>query len=144
MAQEKLFFEDVKEGDSLPDLVKEPVTRVQLVKYAGASGDFNPLHTVEDFAKKAGFDQPIAHGMLSMAFVGQLLSNSLPSGALKKFSVRFTAVTFPGDVATCKGTIVRKYKEGNENLVELEVWAETQKGQKTVQGKAVAALPSRG
>lgn len=144
MVQHELFFEDVNEGDTIPELVKEPVTRVQLVKYAGASGDFNPLHTVEDFAKKAGFDQPIAHGMLSMAFVGQLLTDWLPPGALKKCGVRFTAVTFPGDTVTCKGRVTRKYQEGSDNLVEMEVWAETQKGQKTVQGTAVAALPSRG
>jgi acyl dehydratase len=144
MSENELYFEDINEGDSIPDLVKEPVTRVQLVKYAGASGDFNPLHTVEDFAKKAGFDQPIAHGMLSMAFVGQVLTDWLPPGALKKLGSRFTAVTFPGDTVTCKGRVVRKYQEGGENLIEIEVWAETQNGTKTVQGSAVAALPSRG
>ncbi len=144
MAGKELCFEDVNEGDSIPELVKEPVTRVQLVKYAGASGDFNPLHTVEDFAKKAGFDQPIAHGMLSMAFVGQFLTDWLPRGSLKKLGVRFTAVTFPGDTVTCKGQITKKYQEGSDNLVEMDIWGETQQGQKTVQGRAVAALPSRG
>ncbi len=144
MGEKELYFEDINEGDSIPELVKEPMTRVQLVKYAGASGDFNPLHTVEDFAKKAGFDQPIAHGMISMAFAGQFLTNWLPRGTLKKFGTRFTAVTFPGDTITCKGKITRKFQEGGQNLIEMDIWAETQKGQKTVQGTAVAALPSRG
>ena len=144
MAQHELYIEDINEGDGIPELVKEPVSRVQLVKYAGASGDFNPLHTVEDFAKKAGFEQPIAHGMLSMAFVGQVLTDWLPAGALKKLGTRFTAVTFPGDTVTCKGTVIRKYQEGDDNLIEVEVWAETQNGTKTVQGNAVAALPTRG
>lgn len=87
------YFEDVQVGDEIPSLVTAPVTHLQLVRYAGASGDFNPLHTDPKVGEAVGTDGIIAHGMLIMGFVGQLLSNYVGPEALRKFGVRFKGMT---------------------------------------------------
>ena len=142
---DQVYFEDVKEGMEIPLLTKQKIDRVQLVKYAGASGDYNPLHYDEDFAKAAGMPNGcIAHGMLSMGFVGQLVSDWVsPGGRLKAFGVRFTSMTDMKDEVTCKGRVVRTWQENGENLVECEVTSETQRGNVTTKGQAVVALPSK-
>lgn len=89
----------------LPSICKEPITRSQLVKYAGASGDFNPIHTVVPVAKQAGFDDVIAHGMLVMGFAGQALAEWFPRKDLRSFTVRFTRKTVPGERLTVFGTL---------------------------------------
>lgn len=133
-------FESVRVGDEIPPLSKGPIERIQLVKYAGASGDFNPIHVDETFARAAGQPGVFAHGMLSMAFVGQLLTDWVDGRRIEKLGVRFVAITWPGDVITCKGKVTKKYEEGGKKLVELEVSAENQKGQATVKGTAVVNL----
>src|SRR5947199_8792971 len=100
-----LYAEDVHTGDEIPPLTKEPVTHLQLVRYAGASGDFNPLHTDPKIGEMIGTGGIIAHGMLIMGFVGQLLSDYLGPGALRKFGVRFKGMTRLGDEITFTGTI---------------------------------------
>src|SRR5690348_18472145 len=94
----KLYFEDVQVGDALPQLVKEPMTHLQLVRYAGASGDFNPLHTDPKVGELIGVGGIITHGMLIMGFVGQLLSDYVGPTALRKFDVRFKGMTRINDV----------------------------------------------
>ena len=117
---------------------------MQLVKYAGASGDFNPIHTVHHYAEKAGLGGVIAHGMLSMGFVGEHVTKWIgESGALKRLTVRFVAMTRPGDVVTLKGKVIDKKEAGGEHLVECELWAEKQDGTKTVTGSATVALPAK-
>ncbi len=143
MARKPLFFEDVKEGDELPSIQKNPITRTQLVKYAGASGDFNPMHHDEVFAKNAGMPSVFAHGMLSMGFVGQLVTDWAGNDALRRLGVRFAAITWPGDVITCKGKVVKKYQREGKNLVDCEIYSENQKGQKTVTGSATVELCSK-
>lgn len=143
VATKKIYFEDVNVGDSIPELVKPPVNESQLVMYAGASGDFNPLHTVHAFGEKAGFGGVIAHGMLSMGFVGQVMTDWVGNEALAKLSVNFRAITKPKDVITCKGKITKKYSEGGKNLIDVDLLAENQRGEKTIVGQATAALPSK-
>jgi len=143
MKGKEVFFEDVEVGQEIPALVKEPVSEIQLVKYAGASGDFNPLHTVHAFGEAAGFGGVIAHGMLSMGSVGQLLTDWVGPGALKRLKVRFSGVVKPGDVITCKGKVLEKRTEEDKNFVDLEIYAENQKGEKVVEGKSTVTLPSR-
>ncbi len=143
MAEAKLLFDDVNAGDEIPSLEKPPITEVQLVKYAGASGDFNPIHTVHHYAEKAGLGGVIAHGMLTMGFAGEHVTKWIgDSGALKRLKVRFTAMTRPGDVVTLKGAVTEKKKADGENLVECEIWAETQEGARTITGTATVALPA--
>lgn len=142
---DKIFFEDVKEGDALPAVVHPPITKVQLLEYAGASHDYNLLHTDDDFARKAGMPNGvIAHGMLSMGFAGQCLAAWTGLQNVRKVSVRFTAPTEPGDVVTAGGRIVKKYQEEKENRVLCEIQTSTQKGVITTKGTGVVALPSRG
>jgi len=136
-----VYFEDVRVGDEIPRLVKDAVTEVQLVKYAGASGDFNPLHTVDAVGKLAGFDGVIAHGMLVMAFVAQALTAWLPDRCLKKLKARFTAVTKPGDVITVTGRITAKDPE--ENLITGEIQAADQRGEVKIKGAFAAVLPGK-
>jgi len=139
-----IFYEDVKVGDSIPTLVKGPLERIQLVEYAGASGDFNPIHVDEVYAQAAGMKSVFAHGMLSMAFVGQLLTDWLGlEGELLQFQVRFAAMAWPGDVIASTGKIVRCFEEKGEGRVELELESRSQEGTVTVKGKAVARLPRR-
>ncbi|OGP61336.1 MAG: hypothetical protein A2V67_17830 [Deltaproteobacteria bacterium RBG_13_61_14] len=140
----QVYFEDVHEGDSIPALVKGPLERIQLVKYAGASGDFNPIHVDEVYAQAAGMKSVFAHGMLSMAFVGQMLTDWMgPLGELKRFQVRFSAVAWPGDVITSTGTTVRHWEEKGEGLVELALESKSQEGTVTVKGAACVRLPRR-
>src|SRR5439155_6264806 len=93
-------------GKKIEPLVKTPIERIQLVRYAGASGDFNPIHVDEEFARKAGYKSVFAHGMLSMGFLGQLLSDTFGPTAVRKLAVRFKAITWVGDVVTLHGEVV--------------------------------------
>ncbi|MDI3328098.1 MAG: MaoC/PaaZ C-terminal domain-containing protein [Alicyclobacillaceae bacterium] len=130
-----LTFEHLREGMELEPLVKPPVDRVQLVKYAGASGDFNPLHTVDDFARQAGLDGVIAHGMLSMGFLGQYVRHLVDAGAdIKRMQVRFSRMVKPGDVLTCKGKVIAVRQ--NDRTAELEIAAVNQRGEVVTAGKA--------
>jgi acyl dehydratase len=139
----KIYFEDVQVGDEIPKLVTAPVTHLQLVRYAGASGDFNPLHTDPKIGEMIGTGGIIAHGMLIMGFVGQMLSDYIGPQALKKFGVRFKGMTHLDDEITCTGTITEKYEENGEGRIAGKVQAADQTGDIKVTGTFVAALPHR-
>ena len=138
-APAKLYFEDVQVGDEIPKLVKEPMTHLRLVRYAGASGDFNPLHT----DPKIGVGGIIAHGMLIMGFDGQMLSDYVGPMSLRKFNVRFKGMTRLGDVITCTGTITDKYEANGEARIKGKVQAADQNSDVKVTGTFEAALPHR-
>ena len=139
----KLYYEDVQVGDTIPELVKPALSHIQLVRYAGASGDFNPLHTDPKFGEMVGTGGIIAHGMLIMGFVGQLLSDYVGPAALRKFGVRFRGMTHLDDVITCTGTITEKYEADGEGRIAGKVQAVDQNGDIKVSGTFVAALPRR-
>ena len=143
MKYAKVYFDDVQVGDALPPLVKGPIQQIQLTRYAGASGDFNPIHQDDEFAKAAGMGGVFAHGMLSMGFVAQAVTDWAGAGAVRKIGVRFTALVRLKDVVTCKGTVVGKTSKDDLNLVDLDIWAENQRGEKVVTGRATVALPPR-
>src|SRR5215469_15872269 len=140
----KVFFEDVQVGDEIPKLVKSAVTHLQLVRYAGASGDFNPLHTDPKVGEMLGTGGIIAHGMLIMGFVGQMLSDYVGPAALRNFGVRFKGMTHLDDVITCSGKITAKEESENEVRITGTVQAADQNGDIKVSGTFVAALPRRG
>ncbi|HEV2656430.1 MAG TPA: MaoC/PaaZ C-terminal domain-containing protein [Ktedonobacteraceae bacterium] len=142
--QARSYYEDVQIGDKLPPLVKEPITHQRLVRYAGASGDFNPLHTDPKVGEAIGTGGIIAHGMLIMGFVGELLSDFVGPQALRKFGVRFKGMTRLGDEITCTGTITEKYEADGEGRVAGKVQAADQNGDVKVVGTFVATLPRRG
>ena len=139
----KVYAEDVNVGDELPPLVKGPIQQIQLTRYAGASGDFNPVHQDDEFAKAAGMGGVFAHGMLSMGFVAQAVTDWAGAGRVKKLGVRFAALVRLKDTVTCRGRVVAKSSKDDVHLVELEVWAENQRGEKVVSGRATVGLPSR-
>lgn len=144
MAHE-IFFDDIMVGMEMPRLVKGPMHKLQHVIYAGASGDFNPLHTDDDFAKAVGMPKgAIAHGMLVMGFVGQAITGWIPRKYLKRFGVRFAGMTMQGNTITVTGKVVDKKSSGGLNIITCEVTAADENGDVKVTGSFDAALPSRG
>ncbi|HYE92431.1 MAG TPA: MaoC/PaaZ C-terminal domain-containing protein [Terriglobales bacterium] len=144
MKYAKVYAEDVTAGQALPQLVKGPIQQIQLTRYAGASGDFNPIHQDDEFAKAAGMGGVFGHGMLTMGFVAQCVTDWAGAGSVRKIGVRFQGLVRLKDVITCKGTVVgtSSSKDG-VHLIDVELTAENQKGEKVVTGKATVALPSR-
>jgi acyl dehydratase len=142
MAEQKLFYEDVKEGDDAPVFSHE-LTRTDLVMYAGASGDFNPMHTDEVAAKEAGLPGVFGHGMFTAGLLGKALTDYVGVGNLKRYKVRFTKQTWPGETLTAKITVTSKRDEGGDHLVDLECQVVNQDGESKLQGEATASLPSR-
>ncbi|MBP1723515.1 MAG: acyl dehydratase [Deltaproteobacteria bacterium] len=144
MEKKGLYFEDISEGQEAPPLSTPPITRTHIVKYAGASGDFNPIHHDELYAIRAGNDRVFAMGMLSAGFLSRMITNWVGDGKLRKYRVRFGRQVWPGDTIICKGRITRKYTEGGKNFLEAEVFAENQKAEKVITGIIVAEVPNRG
>jgi len=128
-------YEEINEGFELPILNKEPITQVQLVRYAGASGDFNQIHTVDSYAKEAGLPGTIAHGMLIMGVLGQMVSNFAGVKNVKNYSVSFKSMTKPGDVLTAKGVVKRKFENEQGKFADCRVFIEDQTGEVKVDGK---------
>tara|TARA_R110001592_G_scaffold363248_4_gene682181 strand:- start:34624 stop:35025 length:402 start_codon:yes stop_codon:yes gene_type:complete len=130
----------IEAGTSIPPLELAPISRYTLALYAGASGDHNPIHIDSDFAKAAGMPDVFAHGMLSMAYLGRMLTNWQPQAQLRKFSNRFAAITQLQDVITCSGTVVELIDRDGERLARCEIQAATTNGDKTLVGEALVAL----
>jgi acyl dehydratase len=139
-----VFYNDLKPGDAVPSLVKESVSKVQLLKYAGASGDYNLIHTDVETARAVGLGDVIAHGMLSMGFLGQFIAGLGGPEGVKRLKVRFGAMVRLKDVLTCKGVVKSVTPvDGNRAVVALEVWAENQCGEKVTTGEAEVYLTGR-
>ncbi len=133
-------IDELTAGKQLEPLIKPPITREQLAAYADASGDHNPIHLNDDAARMAGLDGVIAHGMLSMGFLGQYVSRwmrDLPGKPhLARIKVRFSDMVRPGDVLTCKGVIKKVVADGSGRHFTLDIWAENQHGKKVTGGDA--------
>lgn len=126
-----------------------------LVKWAGASGDFNPLHYEDAFAAAQGVGKPIVHGQLKRTWMVQMVTDWMGEAAtLKKFSVQFRAMDYPrlmntmteykdGETWWCKGAITKKYEAGGAHIVDCDLWVENGKGEKTTLGAATVAFPSK-
>jgi acyl dehydratase len=136
-----LNFDTLQVGDALPAFETEPVSRLTLALYCGASGDHNPIHVDTDFARAAGQKDVFAHGMLSMACLARLLTNWVPQQALREYGVRFVAITQVGDRVCCRGTVVEKLLVDGERRVRLALETVDQNGQPRLAGDAVVALP---
>lgn len=143
MGKKALFFEDAKVGDEAPPVVVSNITRTQIVKYAGASGDFNPIHHDELYAIRAGNDRVFAMGMMTAGFVSRMVTDWIGDGNLRKYRVRFATRIWPGDTVTCKGKIAKKYTEGGKKYIEADVFAENQLGEKAIIGNIVAEIPGK-
>jgi len=134
-------YDSVSVGDELPPLALPPLTRTTLALYAGASGDHNPIHIDIDFARAAGMPDVVAHGMLSMAWVGRLLTNWAPQRELREFTVRFTAMTHVGERIVCTGRVAEKLERDGERLVRVAVATVNEAGEVKVAGDAYLSLP---
>ncbi len=140
----KRYWDDVNEGDALPEIRVEKLTRSDFVRYAGASGDFNPIHHDQTFAEASGNPTVFAMGMLNAGILSRVVSAFVGRPAVRKFGVRFATRAWPGDDVICSGTVTRKFQENGEARIEGDVVAKTQKGETLISGKFVAALPRRG
>jgi acyl dehydratase len=135
-------FADVSEGMAIPELKKNCSTQ-QLVLWAAGSGDFYQIHYDKDFAVGTGLSNIIVHGALKNAFLRQLVHDWVGnSGKIKKYGCSYRGMDFPNEDITCKGTVTKKYEEGGERLVDLEVWTENPQGKKTTPGYATVVLNS--
>ncbi|HDY81538.1 MAG TPA: dehydratase [Halieaceae bacterium] len=131
---------DIQVGTEIPALELPPISRCTLALYGGASGDHNPIHIDSDFAKAAGMPDVFAHGMLSMAYLGRMLTNWQPQAKLRKFGNRFAAITQLQDVITCSGKVVELIEENGEKLARCEIQAVNAEGTQTLLGEALVAL----
>jgi acyl dehydratase len=127
-------------GDPIPSLELPPLSRLTLALYCGASGDHNPIHVDVDFARSAGMPDVIAHGMLSMAWLGRLVTQWMPQTALRDLSVRFAAMTQVGERITCRGEVTEKFEHNGERRVRLSISTSNDAGQVKLAGEAVVAL----
>jgi acyl dehydratase len=133
-------FSDIQVGDEIPLLKLQPVNRTTLALYCGASGDHNPIHVDLDFARKSGMDDVFAHGMLSAAYFGRLLTTWVPQSQVRSLSVRFTGITQIGHIPTCTGKVVEKFIDAGEPRVRLALRCANQYGEEKLAGEAVVAL----
>lgn len=135
-------YQDLKPGDELPELVKEPINKVQLLKYAGASGDYNLIHTDVETARAVGLPGVIAHGMLSMGFLGEYLTRLAGPEGIKRIKVRFQAMVHLGDTLTLRGKVkeIKPEEDGSQATVTLDIWAENQNGEKVTVGEGEVVL----
>jgi acyl dehydratase len=132
---------EVAVGDQHTAVVVEDLSRTQIVQYAGASGDYNPLHSDEPFARDvAGYPGVFAHGMLSMGLTGRLLTDWVGDGRLLEFGVRFTAQVWPGDTLTASATIQEIGDRDGVPVARIDVVTTNQDGAPVVTGSALARL----
>ncbi|MEW6430115.1 MAG: MaoC/PaaZ C-terminal domain-containing protein [Myxococcota bacterium] len=134
MPPRKLYFENTRVGDELPALAKAPIDRVQLARYAGATGDFNPIFVDEIAARALGMPSVLAPSSLGMGFLGQLVTDWARGAQVKKLTVKFIRVLWPGDTLVCKGRVSDRHGQDGRYFIELDVWAENQKGELVVRG----------
>ena len=133
-------FDGIKVGDTIPAITKPAISHLQLALYAGAGADHNPIHVDEAAAKAGGLPGIIAHGMLPLGFLGELLTQWVPQKQLRSLSARFVAMAYPGDVITCRGKVTGKREAAGEKLVDLEIAAQNQKDENIQVGKATVIL----
>lgn len=131
-------YGSLREGQEVQKFVKPPINKVQLARYAGASGDYNPIHLDEEFARHAGMGGVITHGMLNMGFLAQYASELAGDNAeLVRLRVRFVAVSRPGDVITCSGKVAKLWEEGGARYATLDIWGEKAPGEAVTTGEVV-------
>ena len=140
MGEKKLSFDEVKVGDEAP-VIAHKLTRTDLVRYAGASGDFNPMHHDEVTAQAAGQPSVFGHGMFSMGLLGTAVTDYVGVGNVTRYQVRFARQTWPDEVLSSKIVVMGKREEDGEQLIDLAVTLSNGDGEDKLVGEATAALP---
>ncbi|WP_326536080.1 MaoC family dehydratase [Pseudorhodoferax sp.] len=133
-------FADLQVGDTLPPLALPAINRTTLALFAGASNDHNPMHIDIDYARRGGMPDVFAHGMLSMAYLGRLLTQWVDQRRIRQFNARFTGITHLGDQITCTGKVVQKFEADGERRVKVEIQTVNQAGETRILGDATVAL----
>src|SRR6185503_18991417 len=132
---------ELSTGQTFTAVVVEDLKRTQIVQYAGASGDYNPLHTDEIFTTKvAGYPSVFAHGMLTMGMTDKMLTNYVGDARLTKYGVRFTSQVWPGDTLDAIATVKAVNERGGKKFVELDVSTVNQDGAQVLSGYAEARI----
>jgi acyl dehydratase len=132
---------DVKKGDKKELLLVDDLTRTQIVQYAGASGDYNPLHSDDKFTTEvAGYPSVFAHGMLTMGMTGRIVTDWFGVESLKKYGVRFVKQVFPGDTLTATAEVTDVRDEGGERVADVSVTTVNQDGDAVLTGAATVRL----
>jgi acyl dehydratase len=138
-----LFFEDVEVGTHIPNVVKK-VNLLQLIRYSAATWNFYLLHLEKEFAYKKGFRDTNIHAPLYGAFLATMMTRwAGDPGRLKRLQYAVKVMGFPGDTLNGKGMVVKKFRDGGENLVDCDIWVENQDGVKVGPGSATISLPSK-
>jgi acyl dehydratase len=142
MGESPLYFEDAAVGDEAP-VRSHTLDRTDLVRYAGASGDFNPMHHDEVKAKAAGQPSVFGHGMFSMGLLGSALTDYVGPGHVRRFQVRFAKQTWPDEDLRTSIVVTGKRTVGGDHLVDFDVRLRNADGEEKVVGEATAVVPSR-
>ena len=135
----KLKFDQIKVGDAIPAFVVEGVTRPDFVRYAGASGDFVPLHYDQTFVEAAGIPTVFAQGMFTAGLLSKALTDYAGIGQVRKFKVRFATRVWPGDTVTCRGKVTSKTERNGEKIIEGDLEVVNQQGEPAIRGSFAAA-----
>ena len=133
-------YAELQVGDAAPPLVVENLSRTHFVKYAGASGDFNPMHHDDTIATQVGNPSVFGHGMLTAGLMARVVKDWFGPEAIRRLQVRFAKQVWPGDVLTCTAVVTGKREEDGEHLVDVELKVANQDGVESVTGAATAAV----
>ncbi|MCE9600274.1 MAG: dehydratase [Spirochaetia bacterium] len=134
---QRIKFADFEVGAKIPELRVGPVTHMDLVRYSGASGDFNPIHTDPEFGKSVGLGGTIAHGMYVMAQMGRMCSNWVSPAQVQSFAAKFKGMTRPGEMIVCTGEVKKKKEEDGKKILSVSVQAANENGDIKVAGDLV-------
>ena len=135
----KVKFSDYEIGADIPELRSGPIAHMDLVRYAGASGDFNPIHTDPEFGKSVGLGGTIAHGMYVMAQVGRMCTNWVNPAQIEFFGIKFKGMTKPGEMIVCTGEVKKKKEENGKKLITVSVTASNEAGEVKAGGDLIVA-----
>lgn len=134
-------WDDLEEGATVEPLVVGPLTRTDFVRYQGASGDFNPIHHDEEYAKSAGFPTVFSVGMLQAGILATFATDWLGAENVRTFGFQFREQVWPGDALTCTGAVTKRYEADSERRVDLELACTRQTGGTAIKGWATFVVP---
>jgi len=142
MTNKILYYENVQVEEKLPSF-ELTINRTHIVKYAGASGDFFPVHHDEEFAKSIGLPSVFAMGLMHGGMLAKIVTDWAGDGRVKRYKLRFATMVWPGDTLGFSGQVVKKYQKDGENFVECTLAIVNQKGESAISGEATVSLPLR-
>jgi acyl dehydratase len=131
----------MEEGAEHTQVMIEKVDRAMFVRYAGASGDFNPIHWNEDFAKSAGYPTVFAQGMFTAGVLASFLTNWAGEENVRRFRTRFVGQVWPGEQITCSAKVTKVYDDNGERRAECELSVTNEKGERKIDGDATVVVP---